>query len=646
MGDILFVVLRRLRAPLITLIVIYAVAIAGLVLIPGLDAQGRVWHMSYFHAFYVVSYTATTIGFGEIPYAFSDGQRLWLTAVIYLSVVGWAYALGAVFALSRDPAFRAAAARSLFVRRVERLREPYCVVCGYGRSGQEIVAALDALEVNVVVVDLDRSRLDMIGVQDLLRTPLVRWGDARRPEVLRDAGIARPQCRAVIAVTGDEEANQAIALGTRALDPSTRIIARITDPVIKAGLAAFEDIQVVDPIDAFAANLRLAIEAPEVLQLEEWLTASPGSPRPDTQRLPAGHWIVAGSERFLEPIVRALQACGQTTQSLATSGWTTAASDAAPRSDAASGSLHAGLDDDLQACGVARAVGLVAATDSDTVNLAIATLARRANPMLTVVMRQNRAFNQLLVESSAPALTFVQSHLMAHEVLQALTTPLLDRFLAQMRLADPTLAREAAQRLEATVGTPAPLVWTFECDPHAAGLRDAWKPGAQAFTLADLMTDPRDGHTRLRALPLMRLCHQAALTSPASGPAASASDRPADRNRRVPGQSDETWGLRWLAERRGLEPGTVLDRSAALWGRPLRAGEALQILPSPQTRLDPGDEVLFAGEDGLQHIQRHVAHDRGALAFVHQGVEPPRSAVFRWWAARRARAAQRISSRS
>ncbi|MCX7202209.1 MAG: hypothetical protein NTV17_07985 [Burkholderiales bacterium] len=39
MGDILFIVLRRLRAPLIALIVIYAVAIAGMVAIPGVDAR-------------------------------------------------------------------------------------------------------------------------------------------------------------------------------------------------------------------------------------------------------------------------------------------------------------------------------------------------------------------------------------------------------------------------------------------------------------------------------------------------------------------------------------------------------------------------------------------------------------------------------
>src|SRR4051812_27606190 len=103
MGDVLLLVLRRLRAPLITLLVVYAISVGGLTLIPGVDEKGHPWRMDFFHAFYVMTYTATTIGFGEIPYPFTDAQRLWMIASIYLSVIGWAYALGSVFALSQNP---------------------------------------------------------------------------------------------------------------------------------------------------------------------------------------------------------------------------------------------------------------------------------------------------------------------------------------------------------------------------------------------------------------------------------------------------------------------------------------------------------------------------------------------------------------
>ena len=65
MAGTVFFFLRRLRAPLIVLIAVYAVGMAGLAVIPGQDAQGQpAAPMSLFHAFYFLSYTATTIGFG------------------------------------------------------------------------------------------------------------------------------------------------------------------------------------------------------------------------------------------------------------------------------------------------------------------------------------------------------------------------------------------------------------------------------------------------------------------------------------------------------------------------------------------------------------------------------------------------------
>ena len=62
-----------MRAPLITLIVILSVSVVGLTLIPGVDLEGRPAFISLFQAFYFMSYTAATIGFGELPWPFSAG---------------------------------------------------------------------------------------------------------------------------------------------------------------------------------------------------------------------------------------------------------------------------------------------------------------------------------------------------------------------------------------------------------------------------------------------------------------------------------------------------------------------------------------------------------------------------------------------
>jgi len=97
------VVLRYLRMPLIVLIIVYAIGITGMALIPGVDAEGNVAYMSLFHAFYFFTYTATTTGFGEIPNAFTDAQRLWTIFCLYMGVISWLYAIGSIIRL--EPAF-------------------------------------------------------------------------------------------------------------------------------------------------------------------------------------------------------------------------------------------------------------------------------------------------------------------------------------------------------------------------------------------------------------------------------------------------------------------------------------------------------------------------------------------------------------
>ena len=121
----IFLVMRRMRAPLITLIVIFSISVIGLTLIPGVDSEGRPAHISLFESFYFMSYTATTIGFGELPYPFTAAQRLWVTFAIYLSVVGWAYAIGSLLTLLQDQSFRQALALRRFTAKVARLRQPF-----------------------------------------------------------------------------------------------------------------------------------------------------------------------------------------------------------------------------------------------------------------------------------------------------------------------------------------------------------------------------------------------------------------------------------------------------------------------------------------------------------------------------------------
>ena len=61
--------------------------------------------LSFLDAFFVVSYTATTIGFGEIPHPFTAQQKMWMLFVMYSTVIAWLYAIGSVLSVISDPGF-------------------------------------------------------------------------------------------------------------------------------------------------------------------------------------------------------------------------------------------------------------------------------------------------------------------------------------------------------------------------------------------------------------------------------------------------------------------------------------------------------------------------------------------------------------
>lgn len=234
----IFILLRRLRLPMAMLVSVYAVAVLGFTLVPGIDPQGQPWRMSFLHAFYFVSFLGTTIGLGEIPYPFSDVQRLWATASIYGTVVAWLYAIGALFSVLQDPLFRRIAHENAVGRAVRRLREPFHLICGYDDAGSRIVRELSDDGARVVVIDIDSTRADTVDVEDLSITVPALAGDASDPKTLLLAGLRHPQCAGVLALTGDDRVNIKIALTARLLASEVPVLCAVRDHAAHARMAA------------------------------------------------------------------------------------------------------------------------------------------------------------------------------------------------------------------------------------------------------------------------------------------------------------------------------------------------------------------------------------------------------------------------
>ena len=517
MSPITFLIMRRMRTPLVMLIGAYATAVAGMVLVPGPVVDGVRQDMSFLHAFYFVTYTATTIGFGEIPYAFSDAQRLWATFTIYLTVIPWFYGIGAIVALFQDPAFREARTRHGFVRDVRRIRERFYLVCGFGDTGSLLVRALTERGRRAITIDIDPQRVNALGIQDYDVYVPGLCADAGLPENLLDAGLASRRCEAVVALTNRDQVNLGIAIAAKLLNSELRVISRVGTRDAAANMASFDTDYIINPFEAFAEHLAMALRAPGTWLLHEWLSAVPGSALPEPRYPPRGGWIICGYGRFGKAIHREMRRAGIVTVVV----------EADPERTGCSNCVRGrGTEEEtLAKAGVFDAVGIVAGTDDDANNLSIVMTAKAMNPALFVVIRKNRHANDSLFRAVQADLVMHTSESIVHEVIALITSPLLSRFLARSRRESNAWANELLARITAVTEDLVPDIWAIRIGDRQARAVGREIAAGNAVTVGDILRDPRDRDHRLACVPLLLARDEAITLAPADGEVLAFGDR-------------------------------------------------------------------------------------------------------------------------
>jgi voltage-gated potassium channel len=485
-----FLVLRRMRTPLILLILIFAISVLGLSLIPGQDPDGQPHRLGLFDAFYFMSYTATTIGFGELPYAFSPAQRMWVTLSIFLSVIGWAYAIGSLLSLMRDRGFRRALARRSFIRSVRRITEPFLLLVGYGNASKRLARSLDDMGRRFVVIDRQESRVSAVDLDSYRADTPALLGDARDTGLLVLAGLGHKTCEGVVALSGDDETNLDVVITTSLLRPDLPVIARSNSRAVGDRMRAFDAQQVVNPLDRFGDHLRILLRSAAAYQLMIWLTSAPGTEMPVRGERPRkGRWVVCGSGQFGEELSGDLRAEGLDVTVVHVSG----------------GRVLAGEGDSAQVVEgghVADAVAFVAATESDTTNLWLIDAGRAANPDAFIVALQNRRANGSLYDAIGVDFGMHPAEVIAHETLARLANPALMHFLPQVPRQGDDWACALLDRLVERCGSGTPDMWVIRFDAASA---PAVLPRLDegGVRLADLLRDPSDRDDVLDIVPLL-----------------------------------------------------------------------------------------------------------------------------------------------
>ncbi|MCW8934014.1 MAG: NAD-binding protein [Gammaproteobacteria bacterium] len=519
-------IMRQMRVPIIILIMAYAISILGMVISEGVDDQGNPWHMSFFDAFYFVSYTATTIGFGEIPYTLSNAQRTWALITIYLTVVAWFFSLGKIISLVQDPMFREALKENQFSQQLKRIPDTFVLICGFGETGHALAKALTERNIHTVVIENKDKIIQTLPLEDFsLVIPAIK-GDARDPEKLIQAGLQNEKCAAVIAVTASDETNLKIAVTSKLLHPETCVVCRSELEEFESNMFSFGTDFVVNPFDTFANIFAMAMHSPSLHLLYDWLTGVPDADLTNPIYVKEGQWIICGFGRFGNELYKQLLKSNVQVTIIDPSEEKRETFLNRPENKNNSFIIGTGFDaHTLTVAGVTQAVGLVSGTDNDSNNLSIIMTARELNPELFIVARHNKKSNEKLFEATHANLIMQPSEIIARKIRTLLVSPLMIAFLNKARNQDTSWANITISRIVGALGESVPSIWTLHVNEKEARALCQVLHLGRVIRVGNLLQNPRQRENQLEAVPLMLKRKQKLLLMPTNDIAIKSGDQ-------------------------------------------------------------------------------------------------------------------------
>jgi voltage-gated potassium channel len=464
---IIWLTMRKMRTPLVVMILVYVFSVFGMVMIPGQDDLGNAIQVGYLDAAYFIAILATTIGLGEMPTVFTGAQRLYVYLILLPNVVAWLYSVGTILGLFLDPQFRNVLHHSRFARRINRLTQGFYIVCGFGNTGMMLVNALHQRDYGVVVLEKEEDVIHAMALSDTISHIPALAADVTDRRMLELAGLRKVNCLGVIAITNEDHANLTIAITSKLLRPELPVMARAETLRVTANMASFDTDHVVDPYSIFAERLFLAIISPTKYLTQDWLISVPGSELRQPLHPPNGRWIICGMGRFGSRIAERLDEAMLPYTII----------DVHPdrvrgRENAVQG--RGTEAETLLEAGVKEAVGIVAGTGDDVDNLSIVLTARSLNPKLFVVARQERRVNDALFDASGADLVARRALIVARRILMVATTPLLQTFLRHLVSQKDEFSERVIARLRPVLNGLAPVIWTSDLSGQMSlGLEEA-----------------------------------------------------------------------------------------------------------------------------------------------------------------------------
>jgi voltage-gated potassium channel len=433
-----------MRKPFLVILLTYVIAMLGFLFIPGIDNNGNTYYMTIFDAFYFISYTATTIGFGELPYPFTYPQRIWVTFSTYLTVLGWFYSIGSLLSLLQDQLFLQEIEKTKFLRQVKNLNEKFIVVLGYNQVTRKIITKALAQGLRTVVITKDKMEINHLLLENFTPTVPVLFSESYSVKVLEAAGLNKRNCKAIVSLLEDDALNLKITLIAKTLNKNIKVAVKSTTTNHTENLKDLNAEVVINPFSIISSEINMALSAPNLFKLEKWLYGIDDL-NASLPIFPKGLYIICGYGRMGRKIFEKLTDTNVEVKLIELDK----NKDKKFTPDEISHLVFGNADDKelLINIGIINAVAIVAATEDDTTNLSILATAKKLNPNIVTIVRENDILDDFLFKNANINHIFTPSKILVNKVTNALVNPLSDKFLKLIIKKDNEWASKLVSRL-------------------------------------------------------------------------------------------------------------------------------------------------------------------------------------------------------
>lgn len=496
----LWIILQRMRLPFTIIVLTYAIAMVGLLMIPGIDDKGNIYHLSIFDAFYFISYTATTIGFGETPYPFTYAQKMWVSASIYLTVLGWFYGIGTLVSLLQDKLFLSEIARAKFVRSVNRIKEDFVIILGYNETTSEIIRKMIDDNMRVVVIEKEQQRVDYLNLEGFIPHVPVLVADVHSPISLECAGIKSIHCKAIISLFESNLLNMRVTLASRILNPHIKIAVRSSTDIETSNLLDAGANIVENPLEIISYQIKMALNSPSLFKLENWLY-NIDTLDCKTFSIPKEKIMICGFGRLgksvysvftnngIQPVVIEIN-MDVVTESIAKGLDTIVCGNAEDRIL-------------LEKLNIKDMNLVIVATNDDTTNLSIVSTIRSVNRHTMIIARENELSDFSIFSNARIDHIFLPSEILIHKTTNAIINPLSEQLIRHLQLKDEEWGQQLLSKLIKNININ-PITFELNINKNEAiELFHYLSNSENKVTLNDIRKSRRDRNQFNNIVPLL-----------------------------------------------------------------------------------------------------------------------------------------------